>query len=625
MKYRILITPLYGVGGKLHYYYNVKDDRASYCDALLSAEASCKYVLANHRIDEIITFGSKSTYDRGDDLKSCVLKEGSTFYATDIEKMSTYSLFRYRMAEYLDEINVEEQDIRELLNENQQKDVIDFVKAYFRKFNSDGQKRFNRFFDHLMQDAELRNDFINSMDDAIPDFDNARQAYKTWTFQYLYNELKDSSKLELLEGNSEVKIRFVPVGNDGIGTFVENFTRMMKEFDSAAGRNTVEIYMCVQSDDASDTFVMMNLMNLIKAMPETNLCITRIITTTRNPDGIVSEISDDTEKFAISDLLAGIRAFLRYGKTDLLLDYWNMTGIHNSDIERLLYAMRNIDIGISLCDISDIERGIDTLRGLFREKRNLGGSAFAEKFFGMIAEGIRQDYGPLLRTDDIEFFDLVKWAYRKGFWQQTLTIIESRAPKDFVTKGFYYYSNSPSCSESVISILGQIHFDLKPYEKWKLDDIDHYYIKNYSRGRAVRKGDPRANMMELAKLRESELDETDPGIIRAHTICHDREAIRNLLFGYYYIGDVRNSTNHAEEEFSGFSSIMQDSDVGARMNMIKQSIEFFIHSYEVVASLVEQSGETADLDIVTHEQIVEYSKTLKPKYPSHGGYRGNKK
>ncbi|MBQ2050090.1 MAG: hypothetical protein II493_06800 [Spirochaetales bacterium] len=626
MKYRILITPLYGVGGKLHYYFNEKDDKASYCDALLSAEASCKFVLANHRIDEIITFGSKSTYDPGDDLKSCVLKEGSTFYATDINEMSTYSLFRYRMAEYLDEINVEEQDIRELLDEKQQKDVIEFVKGYFQKYNKAGQKHFNKFFDHLMQDSQMRTDFINSMDDAIPDFDNARQNYMTWTFQYLYNELKGSSKLELLEGNSDVKIRFTPVGSDGIGTFVENFTHIMAEYDDPESKNTVEIYMCVQSDDASDTFVMMNLMNLIKAMPETNLSIAKIITTTKNPDGIVSEVSDDTEKFAISDLLAGIRAFLRYGKTDLLLDYWNMTGIHNSDIERLLYAMRNIDIGISLCDISDIERGIDSLRELFHEKKSLGGSAFAEKFFGMIAESIRQDYGPLLKTENIEFFDLVKWAYRKGFWQQTLTIIESRAPSDFVNKGYYYYSNSPSCSDTVARQLAQIYYDLKPYEKWKLDDIEHYYIKNYSRGRATRKGDSKANQLEFAKLRLSELDEEDAGIIRAHTICPDREALKNLLFGYYYIGDVRNSTNHAIEEFDGFNSIMSDSDVGARMNMIIQSIEFFIHSYEVVEQLVKESNETADVDKVTHDQVVEYSKALKPKFPNnHGGYRGNRR
>ena len=99
-----------------------------------------------------------------------------------------------------------------------------------------------------------------------------------------------------------------------------------------------------------------------------------------------------------------------------------------------------------------------------------------------------------------------------------------------------------------------------------------------------------------------------------NAICPDKDALRNLLFAYYYIGVVRNNTNHAAEEFDGFSSIMQDSDVGERMNTIIQSIEYFIHSYDVVADLVAQSGEVADVDKITVDQIIEYSKTLKPRF-----------
>ncbi|MBQ7645551.1 MAG: hypothetical protein IJS84_11070 [Spirochaetales bacterium] len=627
MKRRILITPLYGEVSEVKpcYYFNTSGDRTSYCDAFLSAEASCKYVLANEQIDEIITFGTKSTYDPEDGLKSVLLGEGRTFYETDIRQMSTYSLFRYRLAEYLEEINIEAQDLRELLDEESQKNVKDFINAFFRKHNASGSKRFNRFFDHLMRDEELRNTMLAEMEQTVPGFGERPESFTIWTFQYLYGEMKDSSKLEILEGNSDVKIRFIPVGNDGTGKFIENFTRIMRDLNEAEDSSCVEIFMCIQSDDVSDTFVMMNIMNLIKAMPDSNISIAGIITTTRNPDGVVSEISDDTEEFSVTDLLAGIRAFLRYGKTDMLIDYWNSTGIHNSSIERLLYAMRNIDTGISLCDISDIERGIDSLRELFSQTAEFSGSSFAEKFFAMIAEGIRRDYGTLLKNEDAKFIDLVKWAYRKGFWQQTLTLIESRAPKDFVNNGFYYYSNSPSDAEAVVKVLGQVYYDLKPFEKYKLEDIPHYYVKFYSRWRTPRKDDSKAYQMEYAKVRMSELDTTDPEIIRAHTICPDKDALKNLLFSYYYLGDVRNATNHAEEEFGGFSSIMHDSDIGARMNLISQSIDYFIHCYDVVADLVAKSGEKPDVNIIDLDRIVEYSKSLRPKFPYNGDRNGDRR
>ena len=618
--YKILIAPLYGVsrGGKICYYYNEDNDRLSCCDALLSAEASCKYVLANYKIDEIITFGSQSTYDPGDETKSVMLKDGTTFYATDIKKMSTFSLFRYRMAEFLDEINAELQDIREMLDENQVNTVTTVLNNYFKSYNQDGTKKFNRFFYHILKDGNLREDMEKTMEESIPDFNKHKNEYLIWAYQYLYSQSKDSFKLELLESNMDLKIRFLPVGEGGKDTtaaFVQKFTSIMKDINDSEGSETVEIYICMHGENASDLFVLMNLITLLRNLPNSNIRIAKIIATRRNPDGIVSEITDGTGRMAISDLVSGVRAFHRYGKADMLIDYWQSSGIHNSDVDRLLYAMRNIDTGISLCDINDIERGIESLRKFFNEKTSLDGvSTFAEIFFGFIAQSIRQDYGKLLKTEKVEFIDLVKWAYGKGFWQQTLTLIESRAPRDFVSKGFYYYSNSPSCSQNVIPLLARIYYDLKPFEKYKMDDISHYYVKFYNRYRVPHMNDSKAFQMEYTKLRLSELSTTDPETIKAYTICPDSEALQNLLFSYYYLGDVRNATNHAVEGFGGFSSIMNDSDVGERMNAISQAIEYFIHCYDTVEEIIFKTGAVADVDTIPNSDIVEFARSLKPRY-----------
>jgi hypothetical protein len=42
--------------------------------------------------------------------------------------------------------------------------------------------------------------------------------------------------------------------------------------------------------------------------------------------------------------------------------------------------------------------------------------------------------------------------------------------------------------------------------------------------------------------------------------------------GTGYIGDVRNSTNHAIEEFSGFCEIKADTDISERMKLITQAL-----------------------------------------------------
>lgn len=622
--HKILITSLYGgvSGGKLRYYYSEKDDKVSYCDALLSAEASCKYVLAHHVIDEIVTFGSKSTFDEGDGLKSLLLKEGSSFYASGVKDMSTYSLLRYRLAEYLDEVNVEEQDIQELLNDDEKAKVNAFVEKFFySEDNSDKTTRYNRFFDHLMQDANLRDSFINGLKEAVPEAKADPSRFITWTFEKLYGEMKSSAKLELLEANEGVKIRFIPVAKDDEeGTFIENFTKIMNEI-IAEGKNKIELYICVQSDDASDTFVLINLMNLIKAMPDANISVAKVITTTKNPEDAVAVISDDTFKFGISDLVSGTRAFLQYGKTDMLLDFWHKSGLENPEIEKLLYAMRNIDYGISLCDVTDIMRGIKSLRDVLKAVEEFKGETFVERFFEMIVSGIKQDYGSLVESDEIVFIDLVKWAYKKGFWQQTLTLIESRAPEDIVDKGFFYYSNSPANTQEVLKVFAQIYYDFKPFEKYKLDDISHYYVKFFGRGRVPHIDDSKAYQMAYANSRIEELTTDDPNTVKAHTLCPDQEALRDMLFSYYYIGDVRNATNHASEEFSGFSSVMHDSDVSERMSTIVKSIEYFIHCYENVIDLVEKAGNKPDVDKIDHNELVSYSKKLKPRF--YNDHRNN--
>ena len=82
----------------------------------------------------------------------------------------------------------------------------------------------------------------------------------------------------------------------------------------------MEIYLCTQNDNARDTFVLTSLMETIRAMPGSRERVVRIIQTDAPSDKMVEDITDDTGKLGVYELLSATRAFLRYGKTDLLLD-----------------------------------------------------------------------------------------------------------------------------------------------------------------------------------------------------------------------------------------------------------------------------------------------------------------
>ena len=622
MKYRIMLTSLFESGSERNVgYYSVRDEnRNMYCDAMLSAEASSKYILANHKIDEIITLGSKLTYDPGDEQVEMVLREGSSFYASDINDLSTYSLLRYRLAQYIDEVRIEEQDLRDLLDDDEQKEAVAFLKSFFRNnLQERHDAKYNRFFDILVSDGELRKRLFEELDESLNVTPDKTDRYHKWVKNYLYRELRDTSKMELLGGNEDVKITFIPTDEGGTMSFANKLAANLANLaDQTLEQDDFDFYICIQSDDARDTFTLMNFMDIVKSMPGNTVKIKKVITGTHSSDDFYNEISDDTELFATSDLLTGTRSFLQYGKTDLLMQYWHQRKADNPFIERMLYAMRNIDVGISLCDISDIERGIVSLRKLFSEEQYVPGDSILEKYFEVIIGGIKYDYGELISGKDPGFIDLVKWAYRKGFWQQTLTIIESKAPEDFVRRGIYYYADSEETKEKAVKILGSILYDLKPFEKYKIeDDVSHYFIKFYGRGRGARTQDAVEAQRRYARLRIQDLDTDDPGTIRAITACPDTELLGSLLYAYYYLGYVRNVTNHAASESDGFEKLVDETDVGERMSMIERSVENFIYLYDKVVDAI--GDKKSNVQMASVDEIRAYASSLKPRFGRGGG------
>lgn len=592
-------------------------EKNTYCDALTSAEAASKFILANHKIDMILAFGSKSSYDEGDDLRPIMLHEGSSFYAADVGQMSSFSLYRYRLAEFLDEVDAEFQDVRELLDDDQQAFAKKHIRRYFNeKVNTNGSIKFNRFFDRLVRDDELRSDMEKQLRISAAEAGADPDNYTEWIRNYLYREMRETSKMQLLEGNESAEIRFISPeeGDDSEKTFTELLMNSLEHIGRLNSKDAddVDIYLCIQNDNARDAFVLTSIIEVIKSLSRPGSHIARIVTADAPSGEMAETITDDTGKLAVNDLLSATKSFLRYGKTDMLLDFRESSGIHNPEVDSMIYAMRNIDIGVSLCDVTDIERGITRLREIFSTDHHVSGDSFVEKYFNVLAHGIRRDYGPLLSGESIEFIELVKWMYDKGFWQQTLTMIESRAPEDFVRKGIFYYCDSQDDRERVVEQFGKLYYDLKPFEKYKLDDVEHYFVKFYSRWRAPHPKDSREYQLEYAKLRLRELDTEDPDVIRAHTRCPDRDALKDLLFAYFYLGDVRNTLNHANDEFGGFVSIMDESDMSGRVNLITQAIDYFIHCYGIVTDLIpDADAPDEEAIIIETSELAAYAKSLR--------------
>lgn len=613
MRHRIMVTTLFS-GDNISdksYYFSLSDcPKALYCDALMPAEATCKYMLATTRIDEIIVIGSDQMGPSEVSAAPMRLRDHVPFSTVSLDSLSRYDLLRYRLSEFMDDVHAEAQDIDALVSDEEQEKIISLISNFFDEQHAEEKEKPSRYFHLLAQNRALFGALLEALRAALPEKDYERG--KRWMLHHLYATMKGTGRMELLEENSDVRIRYIPVSRSESFSFLKRSMIALIQADHPTAQGGVDLYICLQNSEASVTMSIVNLINMIRVIPDSQIKVRKILTVSNQPSALAEQISDDTENESVNELLSGLDAFLKNGKAKGVVEYWNRVRVRSSKIDNIIYAMRNIDNGISLCDINDIERGISSLREHLPDGNPADVDTPMEQLFGILLNATCKDYGRLLETDRIQFIDLVRWAYRKEFWQQTLTLIESRAPQEFIDKGFYYYCDSEDDRDQVVKAFGQIYFDLRPFEKYKLDKLSHYYIKYYSRQKASHQKHGKEYIEEYARLRADELDNEDPGVIRACSVCPDRDAVKDLLFAYYYVGDVRNQTNHAVETYDGFYNIMDDSDSGERMELIRQSIDYFLHCYDRVARLSE--GRTANVIEITSEEITRYADQLRQQF-----------
>ena len=615
MARNILLTSLSAAENDppLRYFSLQKEFGFDYCDALLEAEAGIKAILSRYAIDEVIVIGGDGAYDEKDELASVPLLHGKSLYSEDKTSLSAYSLLRYRLAQHADEVNLEQEAETELLPEETRGKLIRFVQDYHAGSAELKGRKFNRLFDALSQDTPIYEDFWIALFKAFPELRDQQGACTRWVKSYLYSSLKPTANLELLPVNEKTCICLVP--EDSIEGGEQWVDYMMSMKDSIAeSEEDVNLYVSLSSDDAADNFIVINLLDILVSMPQSRVRLEKIFTPRRRRRCMTGIISDDTEGFGVSELFHALHSFLAYGKADMIAKIWQNSGERNESISSMVYAMRRVDVGLSMCNIPEVEDGILRLRKLFREEKFWRESGYYGMLFSVIAESIREDYGPLLEGDgEIPFIELVKWAYRHQFYQQTLTLIEANAPESIVNSGIFYYCGDEKDKEQVTELFARQRLALKPYEYYKMDLIDHYFIKTYNRagvrGQGSKDDDPQR---VYAALRVNSVGSTDSSLIAGHTVCDSMETLQNILFAYYHIGYVRNKISHADADAMAETRLMvSESDEISALVWMKDSIDFFISSYE--KAMTEAAGKNPQVVPITADDVRRAADYLKYK------------
>ena len=564
-----------GTDAPVRYYYTRSNEKRLYTDVILSAEAAAKYFLSTIPIDYILILGGNQKDDPDEGIIIQSIDDGREFYDTYYRKLTAHNLFMYRLAQFKDGSAAIPEKINEILSPEEQEQITSFI----RKFNdgqTDGSDTGSLLF-RLTTDTVLYTQMKKELFEAFPDTAGQEAKYFQWIRNYLYMNLRESEKLRILPENENVKIHFIPVAADQSGQLPIDSLLDFAGKIAAINDDTINLYTAMDNDDMTTNFNMLGVLDILDTLHGSKIEVKQVCSSADTQIRIAGIIRDNSDAYGIAGLVNAAKAFLRYGKADLIVDCWERSQSKNEQVGKMVYAMRRIDTGLSLCNVGDLVKGISDLRELFSSGFDLSGSDYDSKLFILMSEGIKQDYGRLVTGESIDFADIVKWANAKGFYQQCLTLIEAKAPADFVSRGMLYYCADESDKEHVTEIFAEKRCKMKPSEYYLMDDMDHYFLKNYTYYQHPSNTVERQR--ENAKTLLSCVDNTDPEFITGYTVCDDRQALEDLLFSYLHIGRVRNETNHANDTVSASDD---DKGISSRLTEITESIQYFIESYDKV-------------------------------------------
>ena len=133
------------------------------------------------------------------------------------------------------------------------------------------------------------------------------------------------------------------------------------------------------------------------------------------------------------ELVSAMTEFKRYGRGQGLAEFFAKDT--NPETKRIIESIKNISGAIALCNVDEFEKQIKNLAEINNELKNKQ----LNSQISIVFQDIIEDYAPLLKAESTTF-DIVKWCAEKCFYQQAITIIESRMPKMLVECGFLHYN-----------------------------------------------------------------------------------------------------------------------------------------------------------------------------------------
>ncbi len=524
-----------------YYECETADGNPVFTTGISVPEAGIKYILSRQVIDEIIVIGPAKDGNRSI-TKRTNIDEVQSSTAMELDDMSEFDFLTYRIAEFIKQIDFEILDISEKVSAHRKNKIKKMLSEFRTGFagNIDSNKLFVKLCSNDKLALQFRREILSNCD---PD-------ERKWVREMLYNSIDSFYKMHMLSENSNTNIRFVPIETDGTIT-IESINTIVGQI-LEGDRGEINLFMDIQGIDAIDGNTIISTFMLMDKCGGYSCNLKGLIHSFKASATFAGKVSNVIKSYDIQNLISGTELFLKYGKVEMLRNYWLSLESKNPVADRLFYGMDCIDEGITLCNVDLIASGMNIIRKVIRDYENEGSGR--DIYLEIIISAITADYGPLLKGDELSIPELLKWSLRKGLYQQTLTIIESKIPEDMVKRGIYYYARNEEDIKKILKDWNILYWNDSLKCRWAFNEVEHFFIKNYGRTAVDYRQKPDMIAKDYAKLRVTVIHKEVEGVLPAYSELENDDLLFELLLGYYRIGNLRNQVNHAIVEETDLNS-----------------------------------------------------------------------
>lgn len=305
----------------LRYYAAHGELGRGYCEALQPMEASTKFILARYPIDEILVLGEEGASGSAGAMEPIRLRDAGDLYDAAPGSLSAFDLYRSRIAQYIDEISLEQRAYDALLPEEERAKLIAFIQDFQQQFSERETKRLDRFFDELSCSRPLYEKFRDALFAAFPEARKDSRRVMKWAENYLYTQLKPTARLELLPLNENICARYVPAA---MLDKREYWLNNVLNIDQAVrdGREEIDLYVSLDGNAVVDDHLVLNILDILISTPGSSVRLKKLYRVFEPGGGLAGSIEDSTVVSRSTDLVAAAHAFLNYSKDNMALCFF---------------------------------------------------------------------------------------------------------------------------------------------------------------------------------------------------------------------------------------------------------------------------------------------------------------